>query len=415
VTGLACALTFAALVAQSTPPVSTTGETSGRQSLPGAALVFVPNRGQHAPTVLYEVRDDRGIYAFGRRGVTIAVDQTNLELRFAGANPRAAIQPGRRGHGHVNYLVGPRARHRTGLPVYRGITYRDLWPGIDLSFLERDGRLRYELYVRPGGDPGDVRLAWRGTQGVSVTDTGALKVQTRTGAILDAPPQTFQPVGGAKRQVPSRYLLSGSTVGFAVGQYDRQRTLVIDPELSYSTYLGGTGTDQAKAVDVDGEGHAYVAGGTSSVDYPTTAGAFDRDLSDPVNRSEAFVTKLKPDGTGLVWSTYIGGSRLDSINSIEVDRDGDAYIAGVTDSEDLPATPGAYDTTHNFGYGAAFAAKLAADGSRLIYSTFLGETHTNATALAVDQEGVAYVFGRVCCTSSFPTTRGAYSRRRDES
>lgn len=377
----------------------------------GAPLSFVPNRGQSPRSVLFEARGGRSRFAFERRGVVISIaPQTTLALRFLGANPSPVVEPGRRGAGHVNYLVGPRSRHRTGLPVYEGLVYRDLWPGIDMTFGRHGAKLRYELHIRPGGDPRDVRLAWRGAREVSVTETGALKVTTAAGAMVDAAPRTFQRVGGRRIPVSSRYVLgAGGRFGFEVGRYDRRRALVIDPELAYSTFLGGLGHDQANAVGVDGSGHAYVAGGTTSADFPTSEGAFDRSYGqNSSGAGDAFVTKLSRDGSDLVYSTFIGGSTGgDSAHAIAVDPGGHAYAAGSTSSLDFPTTPGAYQTTrpHNEN---PFAVKLSADGSRLEYGTYLGSGSAGAYAIAVDEAGIAYIAGDVCCTGAFPTTPGAY-------
>jgi hypothetical protein len=180
--------------------------------------------------------------------------------------------------------------------------------------------------------------------------------------------------------------------------------------LVYSTFLGGTNYDFATAIAVDSAGAVYVAGTTFSSDFPTTPGAFDTSYN---GGTDAFVTKLDASGSALLYSTYLGGTDADFAYAIAVDSAGAIYVAGETDSTDFPTTPGAFDTSNNGGTNDAFVAKLDASSSTLVYSTFLGGTHTDyADAIAVDSPGRAYVAGYTG-SSSFPTTPGAFDTSYD--
>src|SRR5205807_2002714 len=210
--------------------------------------------------------------------------------------------------------------------------------------------------------------------------------------------------------------------------YDTSRPLIIDPVLAYSTYLGGSGGDQGAGIAVDTDGNAYVMGTTSSTNFPTTAAAFQPGINEglcsntytkPVQCSHVFVTKLNPAGSALVYSTYLGGSGPEVGSGIAVDASGNAYVTGQTEgpgsTNNLPATPGAFQSAYAGGVYDAFVTKLNPAGSALVYSTFLGgaSARTNGYALdagssiAIDSDGNAYVTGSTDSTD-FPTTAGAF-------
>ena len=192
-------------------------------------------------------------------------------------------------------------------------------------------------------------------------------------------------------------------VGFQVAAYDASKPLVIDPVLSYSTYLGGSDVDVGFGIAVDASGNAYVAGITYSTDFPTTAGAFQATSG---GDSDVFVTKLNPTGSSIVYSTYLGGSGLDDeAVGIAVDTAGNAYVTGLTQSGDFPTTAGAVQPTFGGGFFNTFVAKLNPSGSALVYSTYLGVGTNNANGIAVDPAGNAYVTGST--DSALPTTAGA--------
>jgi hypothetical protein len=237
------------------------------------------------------------------------------------------------------------------------------------------GKLKYEFHLKPGASVEDVQLAYRGAEGLSVGAGGELLVQTSLGVLKDAAPVSYQRIEGERVPVKSRYkLLEGGGYGFWVGAYDPRYPLVIDPGLDYSTFLGKGHIDGGVGIAVR-EGRAYVTGFTSTVNYPTTPAAFDTTYN---SSTDAFVTKLNASGSGLAYSTFLGGTNQDQGLGIAV-RDGRAYVTGFTRSADYPTTPGAFDTTK--GRAAdTFVTKLNASGSGLVYSTFLGERATKPAA-----------------------------------
>lgn len=197
------------------------------------------------------------------------------------------------------------------------------------------------------------------------------------------------------------------TIGFELADYDKNRAakVTIDPGVVYSTYLGGSYSDVGQAIAVDSSGNAYVTGYTSSTDFPTTAGSFQTTLMG--SKTNAFVTKLSGDGSGLVYSTYLGGNNIDYASSIAVDSSGSAYVTGEAESDDFPVTAGAFQTSLK-GQSNAFITKLTADGSGLVYSTYLGGSNGDyGQGIAVDSTGSAYVTG-AASSIDFPTTAGAF-------
>ncbi|BCB90514.1 DUF7948 domain-containing protein [Phytohabitans suffuscus] len=388
-------------------------------------LTFVENRGQADGQVRYLAQGRRYGFYFTPDSLAMSLlepDRTtgvNLFLDFIDANPDVSVGVADRTATTVSYLRAQApAGSRGGLPTYGEIRYRDLWPGVDMAVTGRDGVLKYEFHVAPGARIDDIRLAYRGAGGLATDATGALLVDTGTGVLRDTPPVSYQVVGGERVPVESRYLLAGAggtSYGFAVGGHDPARELVIDPGLEYSTFLGGFGNQTGAAIAVDAAGSAYVTGFTQSPTFPTTPGAFDRTGS-ASNDLDAFVAKLNPAGTGLVYSTFLGGSNFDWGRDVAVDAAGNAYVAGQTRSSNFPTTSNAYDRTFNvdscprcgIDQYDAYLAKLNPSGSALVYSTFLGGfDFDDILALAVDGSGQAYVAGQTA-SSNFPTTSGAF-------
>ena len=304
-----------------------------------------------------------------------------------------------------NYLVGDQSQWHTNVPTYQQVAYDGLYAGIDLVTWGQRDSLKYEFHVAPGADYQQIRIHYDGIEGLSVDAQGVLHVQTALGELTDEAPVIYQVIGGQQVAVAGQFkLLDADTYTFTVtGSYDPTRELVIDPNLAWSTYLGGNGNDWGKGIAVDAAGNAYVTGQTESGNFPTTAGAFDTTYN---GDCDAFVAKLNASGSGLVYSTYLGGGNSDTGLGIAVDAAGNVYVTGETESGNFPTTAGAFDTTDSGG--DAFVAKLNASGSGLVYSTYLGGSGRNlGYGIAVDAAGNAYVTGWTDC-SDFPTTAGAF-------
>jgi hypothetical protein len=362
---------------------------------------------------IFEIRDSK----FGR-GPNSDVPRmaTAVYMTLAGANQNAEFVPSERLEHNTNYFKGSDPdKWRTDIPNYGRITVNGIYPGIDAVWFGRDSGVRYDFVVSPGADPNQIEWEVRGATNVTVDAEGGLVIETPTGTLRQNKPYTFQETNGQRSEVQSSFRISQAEsntfrVGFNLGSYDTSKQLTIDPSvnlsnMSYSTFLGGGATDFGFSITVDGSGRAYVTGGTYSVGFPTTSGIFDPTHN---GSEDVFVTKLNAAGSGLLYSTFLGGSSDDSGYDIKVDGAGNAFVTGLTASTAFPTTSGAYDTTHN-GLFDAFVTKLNAAGSALLYSTFIGgDSFEEGNGIAIDNSGNAFVTGRTNSTN-YPTTAGAYN------
>jgi YD repeat-containing protein len=321
--------------------------------------------------------------------------------------------------GKANYFIGrDPGGWRTGIPTFEKVEYSNVYPGIDLIYYGKQGQLEFDYAVAPGADPNLIRLHFDSPGPLSISKDGKLKVATAKSSIELLCPEIYQVRQGAKVTLPGRFVFRGDnrTVGIEVSEYDHRAPLIIDPALSYSTYLGGNGHDYIGGVAVDSQGNAYVGGWTTSTNFPTVNG-----YPSSANSSGgvAFVAKLDPSGTSLLYSTYIGGTGGDWGSAIALDPFGDVYITGSTLSTDFPVV-NAFQSTLGTSNGNAFVARISTTQSgtaSLIYSTYLGGGGNNSNSLgdvglgiAVDASGIAYVTGQTASDSSvtpFPTTTSA--------
>ncbi len=331
-----------------------------------------------------------------------------LRLSFVGANPQPRIQPFQPSNTRVSYFNGndPSQWHRD-VPVWGGVRYVDLYPGVDLEIAGLESQGTWRLVVRDPGFPvSDVRLRVEGAQDVRL-EGDLLRLHTAVGdltlpllgvegALLQAEPRTSRTEPGAfEVAAPFPFPSSRSRSVSRQARTD---------DLLYATFLGGSDTDWASGVAVDQAGAAYVAGYTRSSDLPTAPGAFDAIHN---GDGDAFVAKLDASGSGLAYATFLGGSRTDNGKGIAVDQAGAAYVVGHTHSSDFPTSSGAFDTIHS-GNEDAFVAKLDASGSDLAYATFLGGSDKDyGHGIAVDQAGAAYVVGSTR-SSDFPIALYAF-------
>jgi hypothetical protein len=337
-----------------------------------------------------------------------------VRLEFVGANPAVTPTGQEPTPARISYFKGPEAQWKTDLATYASVAYHDLWPGIDLVYGGTAGRLKYTFLVKPGADPQQIRLAYRGATAVRLSETGELEIDTPAGGFQDAVPVSYQEVDGKRVEVATAYDLesaanSGRQVyGFRLGDYDRSQPLLVDPVvLVYAGYIGGLGYELGLGIAVDAAGNAYVAGRTGSDQstFPVTVGP---DLTYKGD-GDAFVAKVRADGTGLVYAGYIGGAgSVASANGIAVDAAGNAYVAGTVQSIFIGSTfPVKVGPRLTYGGGLdAFVAKVRADGTGLVYCGYIGGA-VGVAGIAVDAVGNAYVTGTTYSDqSTFPVTVG---------
>ena len=405
-----------------------------------AVFVLAHEQSAQAATGASTSPSSRSATAAAGSDVPDSVSGAVIRLHMVGANPNPQVTGVDALPGVTNYFNGhdPKAWIR-GVVSYAGVRYHDVYPGIDLVYHANstgDG-VEYDYVLAPGVDPSAIAVDVQGADSVAPDSAGGLSINTAGGQLVQHTPDIYQEIGGSKKKVSGGYKVSGGKrVGFSVGAHDPTKPLVVDPALSYLTYLGGAlgqfGGSPAAGIAVDATGHAYVAGQTFAPDFPTTTGAFQtKKLGDPtkfnfLNTLQAYVTKLSPDGSSLVYSTYLGGTGPgffggDSGTAIAIDSAGDAVVVGTTNSPDFPTTPGtAYQQNEPAPLPAcgrcfaAFVTELNASGSNLRYSTYLGSPTAGvsnfgaegAKAVAVDGSGRIYVTGTG--QIGFPTTPTAF-------
>ena len=323
-----------------------------------------------------------------------------VRMKLEGANRTPQIEGLEPLPSRSNYFAGadPSAWH-ANIPNYTRVRYAQVYPGIDMVYYGNGRRLEYDFIVAPGSDPELIDIEFGGIKAFEISGTGDVVLSTQQGNMLQSRPTAYQEIDGVKEEVPVDYVAKDThRVGFQLGAYDQSRPLIIDPVLVYSTYLGGSGFDQGYAIAVDSLGNSYVTGQTAAIDFPTTSGAFQTEYGG----GDAFIAKLNPSGSALVYSTYLSGA---SGNGIAVDSAGNAYVTGDAGPLSFPTTAGAFQTAP---VGSdAFVTKLNPAGSGLVYSArFGGNLDDFSRGIALDVSGNAYITGWTVCRSTictFPT------------
>jgi photosystem II stability/assembly factor-like uncharacterized protein len=312
-----------------------------------------------------------------------------LRMKLEGANPASQAEGIDELPGKSHYFIGnDPQKWRTDVPSYARVMFRDVYPGVDLVYYGKDQQLEYDFMVAPGVDPATIRLAYEGAQSIEMDAQGDLVLHTEGGDVRQHKPVVYQEVDGARREIPSRYVLKDQQrVGFHVDAYDASKPLVIDPVLVYATFLGGFNSEEGLSITVDASGNAYVAGRAGSFNFPV-----ENPTQPYGGNSDAFVAKLNPTGSALIYSTYLGGTQTERAYGVAVDSGGRAYVTGYTYSPDMPLINPVQATIT--GKDDMFVAKLSPAGSSLIYSTYLGgSSYEVGRGIAADADGNAYMTG----------------------
>jgi len=393
---------------------------------------------------------------FSPTEISLQLADAHMRIEFLGSKGARVVEPSGMLSGVANFLIGAETSWKTGVELLQGVAYRDIYPGIDVIFRANGAQLKWDYVIKPGADPAHIRVRYVGTRRMGIEDDGSLMIDLGHRRMRESAPVLYQERSGTMLPVSGRFSLKDHVVSFVVGDYDKTLELTIDPALSYMTLLGGSAGDAALSIAVDGSGAAYAAGFTASADLPVTnaaqfsstggneafvvklapdgksvvycsyiggrgdtrayavavdatgaayvagsttsenfpvLGGFQRRLAGGRN---GFALKIAPAGNSLVYSTFLGGTGSDAAYGIAVDASGVAYVTGDTTSGSTFPSSG---TIGPRGGSDVFVAKVATDGAKLLYSTILGgrgEDHANA--IAVSANGTAAITGSTYST-----------------
>lgn len=408
-------------------------------------LIFERNDGQTDAQVKFLARGrGYGLYLTSNESVLVlrsgagakrTAEVVRMKLAHATANAAPAgadLLPGK-----SNYFIGQDpAKWRRNIPQFARVRYHNIYPGTDLVYYGNGGELEYDFEVAPGSDPQQIAISFDGVEAIKLDHNGDLALLVRGKELRLKAPHVYQKDGNGNQLVRSAFRVRGNEIGFTLGSYDRKRALVIDPVLAYSTYLGGSKDESCSvllgytippassapvgsiqgtgcpAIAVDSALDAYVAGATDSTDFPNPTGT----SPSLVGTANVFIAKFNSQGSNLLFSTYIGGSAVDTTAGVAVDSGFNVIVAGNTSSPNFPAA-GGFQTaplSGSSGTHHVFVSKLDPSGSVLLYSTYLSGNGTDtATGVALDPAGKGYVTGITTSTNqptgstAFPATLGA--------
>jgi hypothetical protein len=390
--------------------------------------------------------------------------ETCIKMQFLGANKSPLIKGKGELRGKSHYFIGKdQETWLRNVPHYDNVVYEDIYPAVDLIFYSNETNLEYDFIIKPEADLNNIRFTFRGIDRMSVDSEGDLVLFFGEEELRLHRPKIYQLIDGHKVDIIGDYIIHDDIVGVQVTTYDHSVPLVIDPVLSYATYIGDTGVNEGSKIAVDADKNVYVvgytdaingtrdiflvkfdsagqlvyltylggeyneigngisvdasknvylAGTTGSSDFPTTPGVIQPSCLSSLEYGcgdSAFVVKINSTGSDLLYSTYLSGGPQGTVatsategNGIAVDPSGNVYIAGYTCSPTFPVTPGAFQTTYG-GAGDVFVSKLNDNATQLVYATYLGGFGIDrANAIAIDADGNAYVAGK----TASPTTAG---------
>ena len=409
-------------------------------SLARLPISFEPNQGQSDTQVQFLAHGHGyGLYLTQSEAVLILPEhsrgglrQVPVEMQLAGANQHTEMTGADRLAGHSNYFIGnDSSRWLRNIPQFGRVQYRQVYPGIDLAFYGNQNQLEYDFEVSPGSDADQIALNFKGASNVSVAANGDLVLGLDGRELRFKSPHIYQKSSAGVQTVAGSFVMrGGNSAGFEIGPYDRSRTLVIDPVLAFSSYLGGTGDESCTAITsatagfvphcpaitIDSGGRIYVAGATDSTG---TFSAVAPNTSNTKGGSQnVFVSRISLStvagviNSNLDYVTYIGGAApanavIQYPSGIGVDNGFNVYVAGTTNASDYPTTASAFQTSVTSAGNHVFVSKIDPTGSLNVYSTYLsGDGVDTASNMAVDSQGRVYVIGTTTSTN-FPHTIGA--------
>lgn len=362
----------------------------------------------------------------------------NIQSKFLGSSWQGKTELIDSSDFYRNYFIGnDKSKWKSNLYSYNHLRLKDFYPGIDLEMLGKDEGLKYSLIVQPGIDANQISFNYSGQFGIKIDEDGNLRIQNRFGEIVEKKPIAWVLGDSGKELVDVQFELIGETVKFIFPNgYDATKKLVIDPDLTFSTFSGSTADNWGFTAAPDINGNLFGGGVVFGTGYPIFPGAYDGSFNG--GTIDLGITKFNATGTNLLYSTYIGGSGSETPNSMVSSLTGELFIFGLTSSSDFPMAGSSYDNTYNggpnipnsssnnlgFSNGSdLYVARLSANGSTLIASTYVGGSGTdglNTSSLRynygdqfrgdiiVDGSNNVYVSSHTT-SSNFPVVQGSQS------
>jgi len=410
-------------------------------ALENLPLSFIPNKGQFNSEVLFQTGISGGSASFTNNGVvyTINILQKGnrglisearastetlsdvktfvLSLEFQNTNLSAEVTGGNSLPGIVNYLMGADSKNWiTGINTYNSVTYEELYQGIDLTYDSKNSALKGTYSIEPGSDPDKIKWVYNGDEGIKVDpDTGELKIKFGEDSVLtENKPVSWQEINGRLVPVEVSFVIDNKgTVGFSVGNYDPNYTLIVDPTLTYSTYFGGSQNEGAGyGFEVDNQGNVYITGDTGSTNLPISNALQPQHNG---GEQDVFVSKIDPYSNTLIYSTYLGGSERDTANRLTIDGNNNVYVTGFTRSSNFPVVNALYPQKPGaLGDADAFILKLDSTGSSLVFSTYLGGTRSDdGWDIEINSQGEIIVVG-ITQSFDFPVQNAIQPTRTED-
>ena len=359
-------------------------------------LGFEVNQGQADARVRFLARGQGYGIFLTADGAAFSLGGSALHMRLQDAAPAPRITGVDQLPGKVNYLVGNKSSDwRTNIPTYERVRYEQIYSGVDLVYYGNQRQLEYDFVIAPGASFKQIRLAFDGAGKLKLNRRGDLIIKSGAQEIRLLRPKAYQDINNKRREVSVRYSLkTRGEVAFQVGNYDKSQPLVIDPLLVYSTFLGGSGLDVGESIAVDSSGNAYISGQTASLNFPTSS----PQQATNGGQTDAFVAKLNADGSALIYSTFIGGSTTETATSIAVDNSGNVYLTGQTDSINFPVLNALHPTLNgsadafvtelnSAGSGLVYSTYLGgrgSDGGKSIAVDGLGNAYVTGITPSTD-------------------------------
>ena len=328
----------------------------------------------------------------------IEIREKLVHLNFVGSNQFSAIEKQDESSFYFNYFKGnDPSKWASKVHSYENAALKNLYNGIDLNIENHGGQFKYEFIISPFQSHQVIQLNYAGHESMKINDSGDLEISTSLGKIFEEHPYAYQLIDGKKLEVDCEFVLAGDNISFELGHYDKSKTLVIDPVLVFATYNAAFSDNFGMTATYGYDGSAFAGGMVYGNNYPTPSStAYDINsnftvLNGAYGVTDVFITKFSPDGTNMLWSTFLGGGNnnagTEAAHSLICDLNDNIYVFGSTSSADFPTSAGAYDATHNGGTAAQlqfngvthdnqgvdlYVSKFSADGTTLMGSTFVG-------------------------------------------